>query len=149
MRRFFYTYMRTEIFLANCNQLNDMREFVRQAASDAGLDAKQIYAVQLATDEACSNIIEHAYEGRVNEQIEITCNVQDDGLIIILHDHGKTFNPDAVGEPNLTTNLSNRHLGGLGVYMIRRLMDEIHFESSPESGNILTMLKRKSKGDKE
>jgi len=141
--------MRTEIFLANCNQLNDMREFVRQAAFDAGLDAKQIYAVQLATDEACTNIIEHAYEGRENEQIEITCNVQDDGLIIILRDHGKSFDPDAVGEPNLTADLSNRQLGGLGVYMIRRLMDEIHFESSPESGNILTMLKCKSKGDKE
>ena len=62
-------------------------EFVTRAAMDAGLDARAIYAVQLAVDEACSNIIEHAYGGEGRGNIECTCRVNDMGLTIILIEH--------------------------------------------------------------
>ena len=137
--------MRTTIFSADCSALDDMREFVAQAARDAGLDEKEVYAVQLATDEACTNIIEHAYQGIESGQVEITCNLCAEGLTIILHDHGRPFDPGRVPPPNLCNDLSRRGIGGLGLYIIRSLMDELRYETSPETGNVLTMTKRKAK----
>jgi len=135
--------MRTAIFQANFANLDKIRGFVGRAAGDAGMDEREVYAVQLATDEACTNIIVHAYGGKNNGQIEITCNIQEQGLTIILHDHGRSFEPAKVREPNLNARLEKRDIGGLGWYLICTLMDEVKFESSPESGNVLTLVKRK------
>jgi serine/threonine-protein kinase RsbW len=135
--------MRTEIFPAVFEQLDEIREFVGAAALDAGMDNKEIYAVQLATDEACTNVIEHAYGGERNGQIEITCHVQDGTLTVMIHDHGKSFDPNQVPEPNLNADLSKRRIGGLGIYLMRKLMDEVSYEASTETGNTLTLLKHK------
>ena len=63
-------------------------------------------------------------------------------IVITMRDHGKSFNPAKVKEPNLHADLSERQIGGLGVYLMRKLMDSIHYESS-KSGNTLTMTKRR------
>jgi len=118
-------------------------EFVTRAAKAAGLNAHAVYAVQMAVDEACSNIIEHAYGGEGRGTIECTCRISDDGLTVTLRDHGHPFDPSSVPEPHLHANLENRDGGGLGLYFIRRLMDAVHFEFTPDSGNVLTMVKRK------
>jgi serine/threonine-protein kinase RsbW len=59
-----------------------------------------------------------------------------------MRDHGKPFDPASVPEPNVKADLSERKIGGLGMYLMRKLMDEVSYESSPETGNILTMIKR-------
>jgi anti-sigma regulatory factor (Ser/Thr protein kinase) len=118
-----------------------------------------VYAVQIAVDEACSNIIEHAYGGEsaaseirphhpshapgalIRPTIKCTCRTRPDSLIIELNDHGRPFDPDAVPEPDLHSDLSERHAGGLGVYFIQQLMDDVHFESTPGQGNTLTLTK--------
>jgi anti-sigma regulatory factor (Ser/Thr protein kinase) len=112
--------------------------------------------VQVAVDEACSNIIEHAYggEGLADNArrpgdpcrappptIKCTCRTKPDRLIIELYDHGQPFDPDAVPKPDLNADLSERHAGGLGVYFIQQLMDAVHFESTPGQGNTLTLTK--------
>jgi serine/threonine-protein kinase RsbW len=133
--------MRTSIFLARFNKLDNIREFVGQAAVDAGLDEKQVYAVQLSADEACTNVIEHAYGGECDDQIEVTCNITDAGLTIIVKDHGQVFDPGSVPEPDLGSDLSKRGIGGLGLYLIRNMMDRVEYESSTDYGNVLTMVK--------
>jgi serine/threonine-protein kinase RsbW len=109
--------------------------------------------VQVAVDEACSNIIEHAYGGEVAADapcppgtprpqiIRCTCRTQQDRLIIELHDHGRPFDPATVPKPDLDADLNERHAGGLGVYFIQQLMDAVHFESTPGQGNTLTLTK--------
>lgn len=141
---FFFFIMRTEIFPADFSSLQAIRDFVAQAALDAGMDDKEAYAVQLAVDEAASNIIEHACCELECSQIEITCNARADGLAIILRDHGRPFDPKKIKAPNLGTDISKRKIGGLGMYMIRKLMDEVCYETSPENGNTLTLFKRKT-----
>ena len=122
-------------------------EFVTRAAVDAGLDARDIYAVQLAVDEACSNIIEHAYGGEGRGSIECTCRVNDVGLTVILRDRGRSFDPDLVSEPNKFPELDDDDCtgGGLGLYFMRQLMDEVDFTFTPGSGNQLTMVKRRTR----
>ena len=137
---------RTRSFPGQFDSLAAIGEFVTLAAEDAGLDDRATYAVQMAADEACSNIIEHAYGGEGGGSIECTCRVDDDGLTVILRDYGCFFDPTEVPDPNLQAGLEERTGGGLGIYFMRRLMDEIHFESTPDSGNVLTMVKRKEAG---
>lgn len=136
--------MRTEIFQAEFNNLDRIRDFVAQAALDAGLGDEEIYAVQLAVDEAATNIIEHAYRDIVGGQIEITCYRRTDGLAVILRDHGVSFDPSRIRQPNLKAKLSRRTVGGLGVHLIHQLMDEVRYQSEPGVGNVLTLFKRKS-----
>jgi len=135
--------MRTAIFQASYKYLEDMRQFAAQAAKDAGMDDAEVYAVKLAVDEACTNIIEHAYGVENEGEIECTCDAEDDRLTVILRDHGKPFDPSSVTEPDLSSGLEKRPLGGLGVYLMRQLMDEVRFESRGEAGNLLTMVKHK------
>lgn len=133
----------TIIFPGRLASLSAIGEFVSRAAEAAGLDARAVYDVQVATDEACSNIIEHAYGGEGCGAIECTCRINDDGLTVVLRDHGRPFDPSSVPEPNLHTSLEDRNVGGLGLYFVRKLMDEVHFEFTPHSGNLLTMVKLK------
>jgi serine phosphatase RsbU (regulator of sigma subunit)/putative methionine-R-sulfoxide reductase with GAF domain/anti-sigma regulatory factor (Ser/Thr protein kinase) len=138
--------MRTAIFSARFDQLDAIREFAAQAARDAGMDDSAIYAIELSMDEACTNIIEHAYEGQEGGEIECTCDSGDKLLTIILHDHGKSFDPSSIALPNLEAALDSRPVGGLGVFLMNKLMDEVHFESLGEAGNVLTMVKGRKPG---
>lgn len=133
----------TRTFPGRFNSLATIGEFVNRAAEAAGLDACAAYAVQMAVDEACSNIIEHAYGGEEQGDIECTCRTNDDGLTVILRDHGRPFDPTCVPEPDLQANIEECTVGGLGLYFMRKLMDKVHFESTPDSGNVLTMTKRR------
>ena len=133
--------MRTAIFQARFDQLDAIRSFAAQAARDAGLKDSDVNAVELAVDEASSNIIEHAYQGTEKGDIECTCDCDKDRLIVILRDHGKPFELSKVPEPDLNSDLSHRQVGGLGVFIMKKLMDEVNFEGLGKSGNVLTMVK--------
>ncbi len=137
-----------KVYPAQFENLDHVREFVGAAAQKCGLDAPAIYAVQLAVDEAFSNIIEHAYGGECLNNIECKCQIADPGLTITLRDCGSPFEPGTVPAPNLTAELQDRDIGGLGLYFIRQLMDEVEFSfvPDPETGkpcNVLRMRKRK------
>lgn len=116
--------------------------FVRQASLHAGLPESAVFACELATDEACTNIIEHAYAGRSDGVIRVACWSDSDEFVVQLHDQGTAFNPAAVREPPLTQDLAGRPLGGLGMHFMRSLMDEVRFDFDPISGNTVTMTKR-------
>lgn len=128
-------------FIANFDVLDEIRDFVAETARQANFSDKEIYSIQLAADEACSNVIEHAYAGVDNGQIDLACFVIDRGVKIIIRDQGKSFNPSSVPEPNLGADLTERQIGGLGMYLMRKLMDEVTYEASTQAGNILTMVK--------
>jgi len=136
----------TLTFPGRFDRLAAISEFVTHAAEVAGLDARAIYAVQVAVDEACCNIIEYAYGGEGRGDIECTCRINDGSLAVILRDHGRPFDPTSVPEPDLHASLEDRNGGGLGLYFMRQLMDKVHFEFTPDSGNVLTMVKRRETG---
>jgi serine/threonine-protein kinase RsbW len=135
--------MRKSTFDANFHNLDEIREFVGEAARQVGFSEKEIYSIQLAADEASTNIIEHAYVGVENGRIEIECSTTGDDLKIVMRDNGKSFDPSSVPEPNVKADLSERKIGGLGMYLMRKLMDEVYYESLPGIVNTLTMIKRK------
>ncbi len=135
--------MKTVQFAAKFEYLDEIREFVGEIARKGGFSDKDVYNIELATDEAASNIIEHAYEKTPNGVLEMSCGMRGDVITIILIDHGESFDPSQIPLPDLKADLSNRKIGGLGIFLMRKLMDEVRYEPKPDKSNVLTMTKRK------
>lgn len=134
--------MHAVTFPARFEYLDEIRAYVGKRARAAGFSDKEVYSVQLATDEAASNIIEHAYQGVPAGRIELTCEFEGDRLTITLLDRGKSFDPSKVAEPDVKADLSERKIGGLGIYLMHKLMDEVRYKTTA-AGNLLTLVKRK------
>ncbi len=129
-------------FHARFEQLDRIRAFVGRAAHAAGFSERAVYAVQLAADEAASNIIEHAYEGRPEATFELACEFKAGRLVMTFTDQGKSFDFDRVDIPDLRADLSERRIGGLGIYLMHKLMDQVDYQVTRQ-GNILTLSKKK------
>jgi serine/threonine-protein kinase RsbW len=108
--------------------------------SNAQLGEQTALHCHLALDEACANIIEHAYANTAGGEIELAVQVSPSRCIITLTDHGESFDPSQIASPQLGQSLENMQPGGLGLHFIRSLMDEVRYSSDPD-GNHLTMVK--------
>ena len=124
--------------------LTEIAAFVTQAAREAGLNNDEVFHVEMAVDEACSNIIEHAYASQPGD-INLACTCPATGrLEVVIRDSGQPFNPADIPERNISasSDLDSLSEGGLGLFFMRKLMDEVRFEFVPGQGNVLTMTKR-------
>ena len=130
-------------FPARFEFLDEIRDLVAEVAREGGFSEKEVYSLQLAADEAASNIIEHAYEGISGATLEITCDMQGDTIVITMRDTGRPFDPSKIKQPDLKADLTDRQIGGLGVYLMRKLMDDVTYQSNSSTGNLLTMTKRR------
>lgn len=135
--------MPKKTFPGNFRSLALISEFIVTQAQQAGFEPKDVYAIQTAVDEACSNIIDHAYGGEDLGNIAIKVKETDSALQIILRDKGKEFDPDDVPKPDIESPLEIRKERGLGIFFMRKLMDQVIFEFSKEKGNKLTLIKNK------
>jgi serine/threonine-protein kinase RsbW len=119
-------------------------DFISQTAAQAGLDERASYAVQMAVDEACANIIEHAYGGEGQGSIRLICGMRPDGLEITIYDQGQPFDPTRLPTLNTLAPLEQRQAGGMGVFFIHKLMDRVEFKFGTPQGNQLILFKRKN-----
>ncbi len=132
----------TRSFPGRYDSLAQIGEFIRGIAQKAGLGNFAAYTVEMAVDEACSNIIEHAYGGEDRGEITCTCKVNTQGLTIELDDYGKPFNPEDIADPDVSGDLEDRPSHGLGLFFIRQWMDEVEFEFKENHGNHLVLFKK-------
>jgi serine/threonine-protein kinase RsbW len=116
------------------------RAFVEAVCQVAGLDEEATNAVVLATDEATNNVMRHAHQGNPNALLQIQCTIGEDSIEILLHDQGAPFDIHTV--PHLDP--AELRIGGRGVFLMRRLMDELSTQSRGERGNTLRMVKRRT-----
>lgn len=135
--------MTEQTFPGNFKSLEPISEFIVRQAEKAGFSAKDVYAIQTAVDEACSNIIDHAYGGENFGEIDIIVKENKEDLRIIIFDQGKPFDPDDIPDPDITSPLEIRKERGLGIFFMKKLMDRVIFEFSPSQGNKLTLVKFK------
>jgi len=137
--------METRTFIANYKNLAPIGDFIVSTAEDAGFSTNDVYAIQTAVDEACSNIIDHAYNAENIGEIQISVEEFADKLEIIISDHGVPFDPDDVPEPDVVSPLEVRKERGLGIFFIRNLMDEVLFDFSKNDKNTLILVKNKGR----
>jgi serine/threonine-protein kinase RsbW len=115
--------------------------FVEDACRAVGVPESVCFDVQLAVEEACANVIEHAYRGQGGQfSVIFECTGRD--LHITVQDAGESFDPATIAKPDFSVPLEERPLGGLGLYLMRQLMDEVRFQFSQPTGNRLEMVKR-------
>jgi serine/threonine-protein kinase RsbW len=126
---------------ADVDQLGAIRDFVAEAGRSLGAGERAILDLQLAVDEICSNSVRHGYGGREG-QIEVTVERAGQSIEVVVRDWGRAFDPDQVPKPALDIPLEERSLGGLGLYLVRQVMDDVRFEFDRDRGNSVTMVKR-------
>lgn len=112
---------------AELGSLGKAHEFVLSAAAHAGCSAERAADIELAIEELLVNVVTHAYKGAAGE-IEISCSQDDHDFIIELQDKGAAFDPLTCPDPDLTKGLAERQIGGLGIYLVKKLTDEVQYE---------------------
>lgn len=126
---------------ADLDALAPISNFIAIATEQAGLDERSAWQVQLAVDEAVTNVIQHAYDQGDPGDLTLCWHCEGDKFVVLLHDYGRQFDPQQVPSPDISSPLEERQVGGLGIYLIMNLMDEVHFTFDPQDGNLLTMTK--------
>jgi len=106
-----------------------------------GLPGETVFDLNLALEEAVSNIIRHGYAGREGHGVSVTVHFAGEWVAATVEDDAAPFDPSKHPEPDLTVPLEDRLDGGMGVYLIRRLMDEVDYRRE-EGRNVLTLKKR-------
>ncbi len=134
--------MPTKRFTCSLNNLEGICDFITHCANNAGLTESEVYAVQLAVDEASTNIIEHGYGQECPSRIDITCEPVEGGIRVVIFDDAAPFDPTSIPNPDINVSLEDVKPRGLGIFLMRKMMDEVSYETSPDKGNTLTMIKR-------
>ncbi len=126
---------------AEMKYLAELRDFVVKIGKQYGFDEKVISSLKLATDEAATNIIRHSYRDIPGRgYVTIRAIVKTNSLVIVLIDQGKTFDPRNAKAPNMKEYVKIGKKGGLGIFMLQKLMDEIDYHVTTE-GNELRLTK--------
>ena len=126
---------------ANLEALSDFREFLKEhCAAYPGVTDEILYDMQLAVDEASTNIISHGYAGMDPGSIILDLELDADKIIISLTDFGYAFEPDNAPVPDVDAPIEERELGGFGLFFIQQSVDDMKYKTS-EDGNTMTLIK--------
>jgi anti-sigma regulatory factor (Ser/Thr protein kinase) len=119
-----------------------IREFVASVGTQAGLSPEEVAKLELAVDEACANVIEHAYGSDVTKEVSVRATLDDQILEIFVIDSGVGFDPSSIEQKELDKLVALRKSGGLGMRLIKSLMDTVEYQMIPGVKNELRMVKK-------
>ena len=123
------------------DNLAGIRDFIKSAADQSGFSEDTVGKIILAVDEACTNIIKHAYKNSPEGNIFIKIKFNDPKFSISITDEGSHFDPNKVPEPNLREYYKEKRVGGLGVFLIKKLMDEVNYSTLTGNKNQVILVK--------
>lgn len=127
---------------ASTKHLAEVRNFVAKHASDFGFKKQDVADIRLAVDEAYTNIIKHAYNNDEHKSVDIELGYNSNRFWISLLDTGDAFDPKSYSKPDVRKKIKEKKRGGVGVYLIRKLMDEVEYHTEG-SVNEIRMTKNK------
>ncbi len=116
-------------------RLGEVRRFVEQYARKAGLCEEAIAHVKIAVDEACANVIKHAYD-EDGRDIAIRVSIDSERFTVCIEDQGRPFRPELWSEPDIFRIAESRRGGGLGVQIMRSLMDQVEYASRGDTNQV-------------
>jgi len=118
-----------------------VREFVSTGARKFGFSDEDVSKIALAVDEACTNIIRHAYRSDPTKNISVTIKGRNGTFEVAIRDSGAEFDPAGVPSPDMQEYLTQYRRGGLGMYLMKSLMDKIEYEINPGMPNEVRLIK--------
>ncbi|MCJ7784695.1 MAG: ATP-binding protein [Desulfobacterales bacterium] len=128
---------------ARLENLGRFKEFVADCARTEGFDQRRIQEIELALEEALVNIFNYAYPETPGD-IEINCKLETGRLIIEIIDSGIPFDMTSLSDPDLTADVEERKIGGLGIFLVKKMVDEVRYRREKDR-NILTFAVKKEK----
>lgn len=116
--------------------LSDVRAFVNRHAFNFGFGDKEISEITLAVDEACTNVIKHAYKGDPESKFEVKIIGSGKEFEIVVRDWGASFKPEEVPVPNIREKVKRHKAGGLGIFLMRKLMDAVEYQEKGSANEV-------------
>ena len=129
---------------ATLENLNQVIEFVEEAADRFELATKKKFGLLVAVEEAFVNVCHYAYPD-TDGDVSIACGTDNGAFVVEITDSGTPFDILSLPEPDTTSDIMDRQIGGLGVHFIRTLTDQVNYRREAES-NILQMVLHKTEG---
>ena len=126
--------------------LSDIREFIDSLVRKAGVSPEVIEDIILAVDEACTNIIKHSYKYFPDGEIIVKIKYSENKILITITDHGEHFQPHKITKPDLQEYYKHKKVGGLGMYLMKTLMDDVKYSSVPGKYNQVLLTKYLNSG---
>ena len=122
------------------DNLAKARDIIKTAALEVGFKEEEAGKIILASDEAITNVIKHAYHYSKEGEILVTVSYSKNKFTISISDKGKHFNPKKIKDPDLQKYYKEKRVGGLGIYLMKKLMDEVQY-SNRNNRNKVTLVK--------
>ena len=134
--------MERSIILANeISEISRLNEFIEELGEVFSLSPDIVFNLNLVLEEAVVNIINYAYPKEDHQYIYLSAKMNDGSIVLVLTDTGKEFDPTAAPEADITLSADERQIGGLGIFLIRQIMNEVKYERI-EGKNVLTLEKK-------
>lgn len=127
---------------ASTEHLSEVRDFVSEHAADFGFNSQEVADIRLAVDEAYTNIIKHAYHNNADETVDIELGYDKTKFWVTLLDTGNTFDISNYSKPDICQRIKDKKRGGVGVFLIQKLMDDVEYQTE-DSTNTIRMTKKK------
>jgi len=123
------------------DRLITVREFVSRTARSCGFTDEDVSKIALAVDEACTNIIKHGYKFDPSKDITVTVESSGSSFQVIIQDSGIRFNPSDVQTPDMREYMKHYRKGGLGMHLMRSLMDKVEYHIGSGTMNEVRLTK--------
>ena len=134
--------MEKTIILANeISEISRLYDFIEEIGNEFSLTPDVIFNLNLVLEEAVVNIINYAYPKEEHQSIYLSASLHEGSVIFVLTDTGKEFDPTMVPDADISLSAEDRQIGGLGIFLIRQIMNEVKYERI-EGKNVLTLEKK-------
>lgn len=134
--------MEKSIVLANeISEIGRLADFIEDMGNEFSLAPDVRFNLNLVLEEAVANIINYAYPKDEHESIYLSARMHEDSIVLVLTDTGKEFDPTMAPEVDVTLSAEERQIGGLGIFLIRQIMNEVRYERI-DGKNVLTLEKK-------
>ena len=134
--------MEKSIILTNdISGISKLNEFVEEIGNEFSLTPDVVFNVNLVLEEAIVNVINYAYPKEKHESIYLSAQLHEGSIVFVLTDTGMQFDPTKAPEADITLSLEDRPIGGLGIFLIRQIMNEVSYERI-DGKNVLTLSKK-------
>ena len=130
------------------DSLNTVTHFVGVLAEKSEMEPLDVSKLKIAVYEACMNVIEHGYRFEPNKMMEVEVLLKRKRFTVVIRDWGESFDFNGVRPYDVHEAYHERREGGFGLYIIQKSVDEVKYESDPEGGNRLTLVKKIGKKGK-
>lgn len=117
------------------------RDFVADIASRVPMNRQQIHDLELVVTEALTNVMEHGYQGQEDQPVELAVTHQDDHFTIQIRHEGAAFDPSTQADPVMQEYLAQRRVGGLGLLLMKKLMDKVEYTTDESGKRVILLVK--------